>query len=291
MTGRIRLRVAELYKQTKDELCSAGVPEAEENARLLLEEFYGIKRSDLLADPDKTVDETNNGFRRALERRKDREPIQHILGKTSFMGLEFKITPDVLIPRPDTEILVEEVLRNLSDGSRILDLCTGSGCILISLLKYSNAAEGVGTDISSAALEVAGENAESILGSQAEFLCGDLFEPLKGMDPKDSKFDIIVSNPPYIKTDVIKTLEPEVKDHEPMIALDGLDNGLYFYEKIIPEAPKYLAPGGMLFFEIGYDQSEAVSGLMKKEGYVDVNVVKDYADLDRVVYGTKSVLM
>ncbi len=286
------MTVAELYKQTKDELCSAGVPEAEENARLLLEEYYGLKRIDLLADPERAVDESKHDeFREALERRKNREPIQHILGKTVFMGLEFKITQDVLIPRPDTEILVEEVLKNLNDGNRILDLCTGSGCILISLLKYSNGTEGVGVDISPAALGIANDNAKSILGERAEFICGDLFEPVEEMAPEDSKFDIIVSNPPYIKTDVIKTLEPEVKDHEPMIALDGLNNGLYFYEKIIPEAPKYLSPGGMMFFEIGYDQGEAVRGLMEKEGYVDVNVVKDYSGLDRVVYGTKSVLM
>ncbi len=286
------MTVAELYKQTKDELCSAGVPESEENARLLLEEYYGIKRIDLLATPEKVVDEANHDeFRSALERRKKREPIQHILGKTTFMGLDFKITPDVLIPRPDTEILVEEVLRNLNDGNRVLDLCTGSGCILISLLKYSNATAGVGVDISPAALAIAKENAESILGERAEFICGDLFEPVKELAPEESQFDIIVSNPPYIKTDVIKTLEPEVKDHEPMIALDGLNNGLYFYEKIIPEAPKYLSPGGMLFFEIGYDQGEEVSGLMKEQGYVDVNIVKDYAGLNRVVYGTKSVLM
>lgn len=286
------MTVSEVYKQTKEQLCSAGVPEAEENARLLLEAYYGIKRIDILADPDRTIEDTNNeDFRNALERRKNREPVQYILGKTAFMGLEFTITPDVLIPRPDTEILVEEVLKNLNDGNRILDLCTGSGCILISLLKYSNGCEGVGVDISSAAVSLAEKNAGDILDGRAGFLCGDLFEPIEKMDPEEAKFDIIVSNPPYIKTDVIKTLEPEVRDHEPMLALDGLNNGLYFYETIIPEAPKYLAPGGMLFFEIGYDQGEEVAGLMKEKGYVDVNIVKDYAGLDRVVYGTKSVLM
>ncbi len=298
------MTVAEIYKTTKEELLGAGVPEPEENTRLLLEAFFGIKRIDILTEPEKLLDESRvPDFRAAVERRKKREPVQHILGRTCFMGLDFKITPDALIPRPDTEILVEEVLRNLSDGSRILDLCTGSGCILTSLLKFSNYCEGVGVDISEKALALARENAESILGRRdtpesdnegmagegaaIEFLQGDLFEPVR----KGDRFDIIVSNPPYIKSDVIGTLEPEVRDHEPRIALDGLNNGLYFYNKIIPEAASFLAPGGMLFFEIGYDQGEEVSGLMKNEGYVDVNIVKDYSGLDRVVYGTKSVLM
>lgn len=302
------MTVAEIYKSTVDELNTAGVPEAEENARLLLEAYFGIKRIDILTEPGRNIDEANyEAFCASLERRKKREPIQHILGKTCFMGLDFKITPDALIPRPDTEILVEEVLRNLSDGSRILDLCTGSGCILISLLKFSNYCEGVGIDISEKALALARENADTILGKRKgsgsdadgltgenaaiEFIQGDLFEPLRERNREDDRFDIIVSNPPYIKSDVIATLEPEVRDHEPMIALDGLNNGLYFYEKIIPQAAAFLAPGGMLFFEIGFDQGEDVSSLMKKQGYIDVNIVKDYSSLNRVVYGTKSVLM
>ena len=133
------MTVAEIYKTAKEELSGAGVPEPEENARQLLETFFGIKRIDILTEPEKLLDDSRMPeFRAAIERRKNSEPIQHILGKTCFMGLDFKITPDALIPRPDTEILVEEVLRNLSDGSRILDLCTGSGCILTSLLKFSN---------------------------------------------------------------------------------------------------------------------------------------------------------
>ena len=302
------MTVAEIYKSTVDELNTVGVPEAEENARLLLEAYFGVKRIDILVEPGKSIDESHyEDFRAALDRRKKREPIQHILGKTCFMGLDFKITPDVLIPRPDTEILVEEVLRNLSDGSRVLDLCTGSGCILTSLLKFSNYCEGVGIDISEKALALARENAESILGSRngsesdtdgpagdkavIEFLQGDLFEPLRERSGKDDRFDIIVSNPPYIRSEVIDTLEPEVRDHEPRIALDGLNNGLYFYERIIPEAVSFLAPGGMLFFETGFDQGSDVADLMKKQGYIDVNIVKDYSGLDRVVYGTKSVLM
>ena len=157
-------------------------------------------------------------------------------------------------------------------------MCTGSGCILLSLLHYSNHCTGVGVDISEAALNVAKTNCEK-LGLNASFLQSDLFEKVEGT------YDIIVSNPPYIRSDVIPTLMEEVKGHEPMLALDGMEDGLYFYRKIVDECPDYLCKGGMLFFEIGYDQGEAVSGLMEEKGFKEVCVIKDYAGLDRVVFG------
>jgi release factor glutamine methyltransferase len=182
---------------------------------------------------------------------------------------------------------VEEVLKNLHDGMRILDMCTGSGCILISLLKYSNDCRGVGVDISPEALQVARENAEQLLSddefqneSAITFIESNLFEKVTG------KFEFIVSNPPYIKRNVIGTLMPEVREHEPVTALDGGSDGLDFYREIAQKSREFLAGGGMLFFEIGYDQGAEVMELLERNGFADVRIVKDYAGLDRVVYGT-----
>ena len=209
------------------------------------------------------------------------EPLAYILGEWEFHGLPLYVNEHVLIPRQDTEILVEEVLKELHDGMRILDMCTGSGCILISLLRYSNDCVGVGADISEKALLVAGENGKKLLGDHdVKWIHTDLFEKVEG------KFDRIVSNPPYIRSQVIDTLMPEVREHEPLSALDGSEDGLIFYRKIIREAPKYLEYGGLLYFEIGYDQGEDVKCLMEEAGFIDVEVVQDYAGLDRVVYGT-----
>ena len=183
---------------------------------------------------------------------------------------------------------MEEVLKNLHDGMHILDLCTGSGCILVSLLQYSNDSTGIGTDYSEPALQVARQNAERILGKSAAekgralFRQGDLFQAID----KEEKFDLIVSNPPYIRTDVIKTLMPEVRDYEPILALDGREDGLFFYRRIIEQAGAHLYGGGMLFLEIGYDQGEDVSRLLRETGYTDVEIYKDYAGNDRVVQGT-----
>lgn len=225
------------------------------------------------------------------------------------MGLEFAVDGHVLVPRQDTEVLVEEALRNLHDGMRILDMCTGSGCILISLLHYSNDCRGVGADISGEALAVARGNAERLLGASActwmrdgtevldgcgaddppcaedrqgriSFIESDLFHGIEG------RFDIIVSNPPYIRSGEIPGLMPEVREHEPVLALDGGEDGLAFYRRIVEGCRAHLCGGGMLFLEIGYDQGEAVSGLLEEAGFLEVAVVKDYAGLDRVVCGT-----
>ncbi len=281
------MKVSEIYASTKDRLKAAHIEEAENDARLLLEYFLGITRNDILMDNERELsDEDKERLEKALVRREAREPLQYITGTAPFMGLDFKVDNRVLIPRSDTEILVEEGLRNLSDGSRILDICTGSGCILISLLNYSNDCTGIGIDLSEDALTVAKENAENILKDKnaATFLQGDLFEALKG----DESFEMVVSNPPYIPTDIVETLMPEVKDHEPRMALDGTETGLVFYEKIIPGAKKILTVGGRLLLEIGYDQGEAVEKLMKDAGFIETEVIKDYAGLDRVVAGVKS---
>lgn len=269
-----------LYETGKDRLEKAGIQEAALDARLLLEEVCRTDRNTLLVHGDRAVtEEEETQFRIFIERRSTHEPLQQITGWQEFMGLRFSVTEDVLVPRQDTETLVEEVMRYLRDGMEILDVCTGSGCILLSLLRYSNGCRGVGCDISEKALAVAGQNAKE-LGISAQFIQSDLFESIEG------RFEYIVSNPPYIRKDMIPTLMEEVRDHEPLIALDGGEDGLDFYRKITREATEHLYSGGMLFFEIGYDQGEAVKLLMEEEGYEGVTVSQDLAGLDRVVYGT-----
>ena len=184
----------------------------------------------------------------------------------------------MLVPRADTETLVEEVLKDLHDGMRVLDMCTGSGCILLSLLKFSNDCEGVGVDISEKALEVAKSNAEA-LNINATFIQSDLFENVEG------KFDILVSNPPYIRTCEIEELMPEVRDHDPFIALNGHETGVFFYEKIVAKAPKFLNRGGLLAFEIGCDQGKEVSDIMSRGGFKNVEVINDLCGNPRVVKG------
>ena len=269
-----------LYETGKDRLEKAGIQEAALDARLLLEEVCRTDRNTLLVHGDRAVtEEEETQFRIFIERRSTHEPLQQITGWQEFMGLRFSVTEDVLVPRQDTETLVEEVMRYLRDGMEILDVCTGSGCILLSLLRYSNGCRGVGCDISEKALAVAGQNAKE-LGISAQFIQSDLFESIEG------RFEYIVSNPPYIRKDMIPTLMEEVRDHEPLIALDGGKDGLDLYRKITMEATEHLYSGGMLFFEIGYDQGEAVKLLMEEEGYEEVTVSQDLAGLDRVVYGT-----
>lgn len=261
-------------------LTEAGFSEARSDAMILLEYTLNITRNDMYVHPetDLSGDEVSS-YSDAIDMRLKHIPVQHITGFQDFMGLEFAVNEHVLIPRQDTETLVEEVMRFNHDGNRILDMCTGSGCILLSLLKYSNDCIGVGVDISDEALDVAKSNADR-LGLKADFVHSNLFTELS-----DDKFDIIVSNPPYIESDVIETLMEEVRDHEPRLALDGSADGLEFYKRIVSEAPSFLRKGGMLFFEIGYNQGQSVSDLLKAAQFSDVTVVKDLAGCDRVVYG------
>ena len=261
--------------------------EAQLDARLLLEHVCGTGLHTLLLDGDRSVDaEKAAQYRKLILRRYNREPLAYITGQRDFMGLTLEVSRDVLIPEQDSENLVEEVMKEINGGDRILDLCTGSGCILLSLLHYSNGTVGIGTDLSEKALAVAALNAEKLnLSERVTLRCGDLFDALE----PDERFDIIVSNPPYIRTDVISGLAPEVKDHEPLIALDGGEDGLDFYRRIIPEASVHLVTGGLLFLEIGYDQADEVASLMKEAGYYDVTVIKDYGGNDRIVRGIKSI--
>lgn len=274
-----------VYREGAARLGEADIEEAELDARLLLEFVCGTDRNTLLVHGERDVSEEEYGrYCGLIERRAVHVPLQHLTGEQDFMGLTFLVNKDVLVPRQDTEVLVEEVMKHLHDGMRILDLCTGSGCILLSLLHYSNDCEGVGVDLSARALSVAGKNYE-IQRTQrpdmkARFLEGNLFEGL------EDRFDMIVSNPPYIKTDVIDTLMPEVREYEPVMALDGGTDGLAFYRRIAGDAGAYLNGGGMLFFEIGCEQAADVCKIMEAAGFREVEVVKDFAGLDRVVYGS-----
>lgn len=274
------MKYKELYAYGSDRLKKAGIAEAALDARLMLEHVCHTDRNDLLVHGDKEIaEEQQENYVNCIRRRTAHEPLQYITGEQEFMGLTFEVNPQVLIPRQDTETLVEETMRILHDGMNILDMCTGSGCILLSLMKYSNNCSGIGADISEEALKVARRNAERLQIEDVCFMQSNLFDKI------EERFDVIISNPPYIKSGVIPELMEEVRDYEPIGALDGTENGLFFYDAIIKEAPQYLNRGGYLLFEIGCDQAEEVSARMENAGFKAVSVVKDLAGLDRVVYG------
>lgn len=280
----------EAYHLGGEQLKTAGIEEADLDAWYLLEHVTGIDRTGYFLNcRERLSKEQEEAYREALQKRAAHIPLQQITGVQEFMGLKFRVNEHVLIPRQDTEVLVEEVCKVQRPGMHVLDMCTGSGCILISLLKYSEAegnmrtgsgqpVTGVGVDISKEALHVAEQNAKA-LGVAATWLHSNLFERVTG------RYDIIVSNPPYIPTSVIHSLAEEVKLHEPLMALDGKEDGLWFYREIVRKGPEYLKRGGRLFFEIGYDQGEAVRSLMEEAGFTEVTVKKDLAGLDRVVSG------
>ncbi len=285
----------EILSEGRKILTEAGVPDADQDAWLLFSHRFGMGRSSYYAHCRETAEVEDGLAGREKEyfdmirRRSKRIPLQHLTGYQEFMGYPFAVSGDVLIPRKETEILTETAADLIGgimrDGGpeteiRLLDLCTGSGCIALSILNYTNDTKAVGTDISEAALKMAMKNA-SDLGKEdrTEFIKTDLF-------PEESmgKFDLIVSNPPYIASAVIETLAPEVKDYEPRLALDGDEDGLVFYRRIIDNAPKYLFSSGYLILEIGYDQAEAVKGLLEEKGhYHDIEVIQDYSGNDRVV--------
>ena len=303
-------------------LKEAGIEEAALDAWYLLEYCTGISRAAYYGEPNRVLEEDlAKRYIECTEKRGSRIPLQHITGEQEFMGYSFYVNEHVLIPRQDTETLVEEAVKLLraireaaeeeahevcgaADGHqkavceeapavRVLDMCTGSGCILLSLMKLCPGIEGVGCDISGEALEVAVRNAAR-LGVCAGWVQSDLFEgvPFKRRlcESEDSAkgrtgYDLIVSNPPYIRTAEIETLQEEVRLHDPRIALDGREDGLYFYRRIIEDSVLYIKNGGNLLFEIGCDQGKDVTELMQECGYENVTIKKDLSGLDRVVAG------
>ena len=275
------MTIREALKKGANRLGKAGVPDARLDAEYLLAEILRLDRLHLIADGGSVLtDEQLNAYEQWLARRERREPLQYILGNQPFMGFMLKTSPAALIPRADTERLCEAALSVLRPGMRALDLCTGTGALAIALKKLCPQAEVRASDLSKDALALAQSNAEA-LEADIRFYEGDLFNPLQR-----ERFDLIVSNPPYIPQKDLPALQAEVL-FEPMMALDGGEDGLSFYRRIAQEAPAHLNPGGYLMLEIGSDQGRSVPQLLAEEGFTAIEVRQDYAGLDRVVMGRR----
>lgn len=279
--------IGQLLEYGKELLEKSGNEYAKYERRVLLEEATGMTYMQMLLNEQMVVpEEKEQLYRLFLEKRCNHYPLQYILGYAHFMDYTFYVDENVLIPRNDTEVLVEtihDILDKKTDTDNkdsLLDLCCGSGCIGISLKLYHEELFLTLSDVSKEALSVAQRNLEKYQVS-AQVIQSDLFHNIEG------QFSVIVSNPPYIESAVIETLMPEVKDYEPVLALDGGEDGLYFYRQIIELSGQYLKKGGWLFFEIGYNQGEPVKTLMEAAEFTQVVVKKDYAGMDRVVYGMK----
>ena len=274
------MNYGEALKSGAEYLRSREIADAEYDAWYLMEFAGHISRAEyLLRRMEKMPKEVYIRYEELLRERGKRIPLQHLTGEQEFMGLSFAVNERVLIPRQDTELLVEEALKRLRPGARVLDLCTGSGCIAISLKKIRPDLDVTASDLSGQALEIARENAKR-LRADVDFVQSDLLEELSGA------FDMILSNPPYIPTKTIDTLMEEVRFHDPKMALDGGADGLFFYRRIIAESKSHLTRGGWLIFENGHDQGETVSHMMMEGSYTGVRVIKDLSGLDRVVVGT-----
>lgn len=273
----------QMLQSLQERFKEAGIEEFASDAWILFSAVSGLDRGRYLLDQREEMPTEERGrLEEFAEKRLQRIPVQHILGEQNFFGLPFYVNGDVLVPRQDTEILVEKALEKLKDGDRLLDLCTGSGCILISLLHEAEEkgmkVKGFGLDLSEKALALAKKNAErNAVIFCSEWIKSDMFEKAEG------KYDMILSNPPYIPTAEIEKLMPEVKDHDPRMALDGDRDGLKFYRILAKEAPAFLKEGGSLFLEIGAEQAEDVTALLAENAFKEVKVVKDLAGLDRVV--------
>lgn len=312
----------ELLTEGVSYLNDNGITEYESNAWILFEFVFDMKRHQyFMKMNDAVTDEAAVArYRECLTKRAEHIPVQYITGTQDFMGMTFMVNENVLIPRQDTEVLVENVLKAVEElkrtlqttsclnGSqnniaykadyndkmtesayenvRVLDMCTGSGCIAISVSRLGNV-DVTAVDISEKALEVARTNAKNLGADRVDFIQSDLFDKINvnnGVEPSP-RYDIIVSNPPYIPSEVVDGLMPEVREHEPRLALDGTEDGLEFYRRITEESVKYINKNGWLMYEIGCEQGEAVSKIMLDNGYEDVRVIKDLAGLDRIVVG------
>lgn len=268
----------DLLSDQKKILEEANVPDADLDAWLLMSYVFGISREQYYMNQNEEADSQKSiKYVALIKERSERTPLQHITGRAWFCGLLFKVTPDVLVPRQDTEVLVEHAVKHM-DGKSVLDLCTGSGCIAVSSAVLGNPSRVCASDISEKALEVAVENAVNN-NADVEFIKSDLFYNISG------QFDLILTNPPYIPAGEIKELQPEVR-RDPVLALDGGDDGLALIRRIAADAGKVLSPHGEIFMEIGYDQAAAVKEIFRQYSFENMEIIKDYAGLDRVFHCT-----
>jgi release factor glutamine methyltransferase len=272
--------IRRVLEWTKGYLAEKGVENARLEAEWLLAAATGHDRVGLYVNYDQPLTEAElAACRGAVVRRARREPLQYILGSQEFCGLDFSVTPAVLIPRHDTEVLVEEAVKRAGSSARILDIGVGSGCIAVALARALTGAEVWGVEQSAEALAVARQNVERH-GVKVTLFEGSLFEPFS-----EGRFDLIVSNPPYIPTADLETLQPEVRDHEPREALDGGPDGLDYYRRIVPASPSHLTPGGWLLVEVGIEQAAAVVGMFIAAGFTETFTARDPNNIDRVVGG------
>ena len=277
------------WTAARDRLREAQVDSPVIDARLLVEAAAGVTRTDLVTDPHRPLNPEQAAMLDAyVERRSRREPVSHILGRKGFWKIMLQVTPDVLTPRPETEVIVDHALRAFAEHERftLADLGVGSGAIALAILAERPAARALGIDVSEEALAVARDNAAHLgLEGRIALLRGDWTSGLEG-----DAFDLVVANPPYVRSAEIAELDPEVREHEPRLALDGGEDGLRDYRVLAPEVLRVLKPGGLLLVEIGHDQGEAVSSLFHAAGAEAVGVLKDLANRDRVVTGRKKAL-
>jgi release factor glutamine methyltransferase len=281
--------IRDLLQRAELRLVASGVPNARRNAEWMLCHALGLRMLDLYVQSTAAPDPNRaTVYRKMVERRAAREPLQYILGTTEFMSLPFEVGPGVFVPRPDTEVLVEraeELLRSrpLHEALEVLDLCSGSGIIGISLAARIPNLAVVAVDVSSAAVAATARNAATNgVSERVEVVRADAFAYLRDAD---RRFAAVVCNPPYIESGELAALPREVREHEPLLALDGGRDGLDFYRRVVPELARRVAPGGFVMFEIGDTQGVAVSKLLRDAGFAPVEVVKDYAGRDRVVIG------
>ena len=279
----------EAVLEAAEQLKKCGVDNPQYDSQELLMSVANMDRTAYLLHCEENVEnKTYAAFEKLVKRRANREPLQHILGYTYFWGRKYLVNENVLIPRQDTEVLVEKALECINTGDRVLDMCTGSGCIIITLACEKKLSRAVGVDLSKKALEVAKKNAVNLL-ADVKWIESDLFQQMdKSIETNiqtDILYDVIVSNPPYIERDIIDTLSDEVRRFDPLMALDGGEDGLVFYRKITEQSVNYLKTGGWLLYEIGSNQSRQVKDIMSANGYEDIRIVKDLAGLCRVVMG------
>ena len=293
-------------KEAKEFLESLGIEGADREAEIIVSHFLGIDRLILYRDNPQIPEDIIPMIDELLTRRSKREPLQYILGYTEFSGLKIEVGPGVLIPRPETELLAEQAIKTISNykinpplppfnreklgGLKILDLCTGSGCLALALAREFLGAQVYGTDTSEIAIKYANKNAKINKIKNVTFIEGSLFDPIKKLVAVHSAiggspfaFDLIVSNPPYIRGDDIKGLQAEIKDWEPVEALDGGEDGLDYYRIIIPEARNYLEKTGFLMFELGINQADAVKKMAENTGFQNISLIKDYSGIERIL--------